>query len=245
MKITQVTIYQGLVILFIASSLILGTKLDSKQKALNKANIDYVNLKNEKPKEIIVHDNNVQYVYEKGKVVTKYKVPEGYVKFDVEKYTSIQTKLDSLMVVNVNAKAKLADLQKTNGVLNKQVSVKDTLLQDYEDVIRDTDRQIAELQASLNKPETLVTIHNRGFTLRPEIGFGYDGKADGYIGIKWAYWNRYSLSVGSTSKQVGIGVARHIDDIVPFTHNAEITVMYGYPYKKSDGSVFVGVKTGL
>jgi hypothetical protein len=46
------------------------------------------------------------------------------------------------------------------------------------------------------------------------------------VDFKWAYWRRYSLTVGITSEFGGIGLSRHIDDFTPF-QNLEIQGLAG------------------
>lgn len=46
------------------------------------------------------------------------------------------------------------------------------------------------------------------------------------IDLKWAYWRRYSATIGITPEFGGLGISRHVDDLTPF-ENLEIFGMAG------------------
>lgn len=71
-----------------------------------------------------------------------------------------------------------------------------------------------------------VVIKDRGFTRRLGGGIVYAGDALPLLDLKWAYWRRYSLTLGLTSRFGGVGVSRHVDDFTPFG-NLEILGMAG------------------
>ena len=72
----------------------------------------------------------------------------------------------------------------------------------------------------VNQPEKPpeVVIKDRGFTARLGGGVVYAGKPLPMIDLKWAYWRRYSLTLGLTPRFGGLGASRHIDDLSPFTN---------------------------
>lgn len=223
----------------------LGYQLKATQTKLNNTIAQYEQQLKERPREIIVKETKVEYKYKDGKTIVKYVPREGSVNFNVAKYDALVAREDSLKAVQATLNAKL-----TNTLNEKLAAVKDKVIQenlakDYREALADVDAELAKVQAQLNKPEIYVKIKNKGFTLRPMVGAGYNGSLSPYIGIKGAYWNRYGLSIGTTDKQVGIGISRHIDDIIPFLNNTEALILIGYPYKSTDGKVFAGISVGL
>ena len=71
-----------------------------------------------------------------------------------------------------------------------------------------------------------VVIKDRGFTKRLGGGLVYSGALLPIVDMKWAYWRRYSLTVGITPRFGGIGISRHIDDFTPF-QNLEVQGIAG------------------
>lgn len=71
-----------------------------------------------------------------------------------------------------------------------------------------------------NKPPE-VKIKDWGFTARLGGGVVYSGKLEPVLDLKWFYWRRYGLTVGVTKNHVGIGITRHVDDLIGFK-NIEI-----------------------
>lgn len=70
----------------------------------------------------------------------------------------------------------------------------------------------------VNHPEKPpeVIIKDRGFTHRLGGGVVYAGEPLPLFDFKWAYWRRFSLTMGITPAFGGIGASRHVDDILPF-----------------------------
>ena len=116
---------------------------------------------------------------------------------------------------------------------------------DYINIINETDRELLDIKKQLQNSKDFIIIKNKGFTFKPELGAGYNGNFDGYFGVKLAYWNRYGLSVGFTREQFGLGVSRHLDDLIPYFKNTEVFALAGMPYKDEYGKVFIGLKMGL
>lgn len=67
-----------------------------------------------------------------------------------------------------------------------------------------------------DKPPEVV-VKDRGLTSRLGGGIVYAGEPLPLLDLKWAYWRRYSLTVGLTPRFGGLGVSRHIDDFTPFS----------------------------
>ena len=76
-----------------------------------------------------------------------------------------------------------------------------------------------------DKPPEVI-VKDRGFTSRLGGGIVYSGEPLPMIDLKWAYWRRYSATVGLTPRFGGLGISRHIDDFSPF-HNLEIVGLGG------------------
>lgn len=85
-----------------------------------------------------------------------------------------------------------------------------------------------EIVSKVDKPEEPpeVVIMERGLTSRLGGGIVYAGEALPLLDLKWAYWQRYSLTLGLTPRFGGMGVSRHVDDLTPFG-NLEILGMAG------------------
>lgn len=85
-----------------------------------------------------------------------------------------------------------------------------------------------EVVTKVDQPEKPpeVVIKDYGFTARFGGGIIYAGEPLPLIDLKWAYWRRYSLTLGLTPRFGGVGVSRHIDDLTPFA-NLEIVGLGG------------------
>ena len=85
-----------------------------------------------------------------------------------------------------------------------------------------------EVVTKVDQPEKPpeVVIKDWGFTTRLGGGIVYSGKPLPLVDLKWAYWQRYSLTLGLTPQFGGLGLSRHIDDFRPFG-NLEILGMTG------------------
>lgn len=83
-----------------------------------------------------------------------------------------------------------------------------------------------EVVTKVDQPEKTpeVVIKDWGFTTRLGGGIVYSGKLLPLIDLKWAYWRRYSLTLGLTPEFGGVGLSRHVDDFTPFM-NLEILAM--------------------
>lgn len=90
---------------------------------------------------------------------------------------------------------------------------------------------IKETIISKDKTKTEVKIKNKGFIFKPGMGILYSKKLYPELDFKWAYLGRYSSTFGITTKFLGIGLTRHLDDLLPFSpQNIEFQVMYGLDF---------------
>ncbi len=86
-----------------------------------------------------------------------------------------------------------------------------------------------------------VRVKDRGFTGRVGGGLVYAGELLPLVDFKWAYWRRYSLSLGLTPQFGGLGISRHVDDFTPF-NNLEILGIAGPDW---NGDMRFGVGTRI
>lgn len=100
---------------------------------------------------------------------------------------------------------------------------------------------VTKQNASGKPPEIVVKDH--GFTHRLGGGIVYSGKPLPMIDLKWAYWRRYSATVGITPEFGGLGISRHVDDFTPFA-NLEIVGMYGVGWH-GESRLGLGVRTNF
>lgn len=175
------------------------------------------------PQIVTVEHNTVQWKT-RTQTVTKYLPPEGKVTIDFARYARIEAVRDSLQLALDDA---LSDTVFSPEQHRLQASLDST-------------------QAILNDPVSFKLIHiqNKGACLRPMLGVGYDGSLDAFVGAKLLYWDRYGLAIGSTSQAAGFALTRRLD-FIPYTHNLEGTVFYGFPFKQNGSRMFAGVAVGL
>jgi len=85
-----------------------------------------------------------------------------------------------------------------------------------------------EVVSKVDHPEQTptVVVKDKGLTMRLGGGLVYSGKLLPMVDMKWAYWRRYSLTVGVTPVFGGIGLSRHIEDVTPF-QNLEVQGITG------------------
>ena len=96
-----------------------------------------------------------------------------------------------------------------------------------------------------NQPDKLpeVEIKDKGFTRRLGGGIVYAGEALPLIDLKWAYWRRYSLTLGLTPAFGCLGISHHIDDFTPFK-NLEILGLAGLSWS-GDLRFGIGLRTNF
>lgn len=92
-----------------------------------------------------------------------------------------------------------------------------------------------EVVTNENEPEKPpeVVVKDWGLTTRLGGGIVYSGKPLPLIDLKWAYWRRYSLTLGVTPQFGGLGISRHIDDFLPFP-NLEALILGGIDWNGAE-----------
>lgn len=89
--------------------------------------------------------------------------------------------------------------------------------------------EIVTKEGQPEKPPEVV-IKDRGFTSRLGGGIVYSGEPLPMLDLKWAYWRRFSLTLGLTPQFGGIGISRHMDDFTPFA-NLELLGLQGFDWR--------------
>lgn len=82
-----------------------------------------------------------------------------------------------------------------------------------------------------------VKIKDWGFTAKLGGGVVYSGKLEPLLDLKWFYWRRYGLTLGATRQGIGIGITRHVDDVLRF-QNIEM-ICFASP---NDNKFTIGVR---
>ena len=102
-----------------------------------------------------------------------------------------------------------------------------------------------EIVTKVDQPDRQpeVVVKDRGFTRRLGGGVVYAGELLPLIDLKWAYWRRYSATVGITPRFGGLGISRHMDDFTPF-QNLEILGLAG-PSWDGKPQLGIGVRTNF
>ena len=88
-----------------------------------------------------------------------------------------------------------------------------------------------------------VAIKDHGFTLRLGGGYAYSERLLLQADAKVAYWGRYGLLIGVNREFSGLGAARRIDDLTPFS-NLEIFCMAGLSWHGTT-RMGIGVRTSF
>lgn len=98
-----------------------------------------------------------------------------------------------------------------------------------------------EITSKENEPNKLVEVKIKdwGFTAKLGGGVIYSGKLYPMIDLKWFYWRRYGLTLGVTRSNIGIGITRHVDDILKF-NNLEIIGFYTHNHR-----LFLGLRVNF
>lgn len=96
-----------------------------------------------------------------------------------------------------------------------------------------------------DEPQKLpeVVVKDRGRTARLGGGGVYAGRPLPLLDIKWAYWRRYSATLGITPQFGGLGVSQHVDDFTPFS-NLEIFGLAGLDWTGSR-RIGLGLRTNF
>ncbi len=96
-------------------------------------------------------------------------------------------------------------------------------------------------------PEPVITLKRKGFCLRPGFGMEYGGKGlQGHLDAKWGYWDRYSGIAGGSRYNLGVGVTRHLDDVLWFRpQNIEFFLLYSPIRSEVVSPVSIGVRSNF
>ena len=104
-----------------------------------------------------------------------------------------------------------------------------------------------KIQYHIRSSTPVVTIKDKGFCLRP--GFGATLTSKGLtprLDLKWAFWGRYSALGGVNRYGAGVGISRHLDDIL-WGHPQNIEFFLEYkPWLFSDvRPIMGGIRTNF
>ena len=187
------------------------------------------------PAVIAQQGNHVQVVY-KDRVVTRYTPVEGGVRLNAEKLRLIYASIDSLLRERANAEGHADTAAIDAGEAPNPSLTRSPALNE----------EIARLRAQIANPQQsgLLTVKTWGLCASPQLGGGWNGAWDGYGGMKVAYWNRLGVVLGATSHQIGGGISYKLDRI-PLIHNTEVMMLYGVPFCKDYGNLYVGLGINL
>lgn len=96
-------------------------------------------------------------------------------------------------------------------------------------------------------PDPILIVKTRGLCFRPGIGLEMGSKGlQGRLDAKWGYWGRYSGLVGGTKYGLGIGVSRHVDDVLWFKpRNTEVFVQYSILRHLDWAPIAIGIRTNF
>ena len=174
---------------------------------------------------IVVSDEN-----KKVEVITKIveRIPEGYVKLNLSEYRKNMAALS-------NFKKRYEELFSQHKATFKIEVGESEVVKD--DLVKDpvTKESIEELMQLLTTIDTTATIslqyQTAGFIFRPSWGVGYCDGLDFTVGIKTFFWNKYNAGFYATTNLGGIGVGRHLNDIVKVFKNTELRAIGGIGYK--------------
>lgn len=103
----------------------------------------------------------------------------------------------------------------------------------------------AEVVTKIDQPDKPpeVVVKDWGLTSRLGGGLIYAGEPLPLLDLKWAYWRRYSLTLGLTPRFGGVGVSRHVDDFTPFT-NLELVGLAGVGWR-GEPRFGLGIRTNF
>lgn len=88
-----------------------------------------------------------------------------------------------------------------------------------------------------------INIRTRGFTARPFVGAGYNGKFSPVLGVKLVYLGKIGLGLATTDKEFGLAATYHLQSWMSIVHNLELAVVAGKQYEENSPGVFVGLAT--
>ena len=170
----------------------------------------------------------------KKKIKKMYIAPEGKTVLDLGGYNKQMEKVDEIRY----------KIERINSLLNE----KDSVL---------TGQQLSGIFRNiweLDKSPLHLNVKNYGFTSRFQIGFGVGGYKDRIeqkfiFGWKFLFWNRLNIGAYVNQDLLGVGLGRHMDDLVPIFKNAELRLVIGPGFKNitnpQDLNFWLGVTVDL
>ena len=176
------------------------------------------------PVAVVTHGTTVDVITPRA-VRSKYVPPEGRTSFNTKRYQAAIVNRDSL--VRVQSAPKDSTVSAVSG-LRRTAS-------------------IDSLTRIINDPERygILKVKTFGTCLRPIAGIGWNGQVDGFAGVKVLFWNRAGVVIGMTGHQAGAGLSYRLDGLAPFLRNTEVMGLYGVPYQRENGGLYVGLAVGL
>lgn len=106
--------------------------------------------------------------------------------------------------------------------------------------------KVAELE---KKKMPSFIVKNKGLTFRIGAGVVYDSKEVSPSGdIKWAFWDRYSLTSGLNKNNFELfNLSRHVDDMVRWIklENLELKAGLGKPYRETGFAYQAGLRVNF
>ena len=177
------------------------------------------------PVAVVTHGTTVDVITPRA-VRSKYVPLEGEVAFNTERYHQAVVDRDSLLRMQSAPKDSVAE---TTGSPERIAASIDSLTR----VINDPERY------------GILTVTTFGTCLRPIAGIGWNGQVDGFAGVKVLFWNRAGVVIGMTGHQAGAGLSYRLDGLAPFLRNTEVMGLYGVPYQRENGGLYVGLAVGL
>lgn len=89
---------------------------------------------------------------------------------------------------------------------------------------------------------SIIKIQNKGFAFAPLGSVFYSGNIEYALQVRLLYWNRYSTGMGYSDKNtLFIFIDRHLSDILNFTKNTSIQLIYGRNLKLKESRIGIGL----
>ena len=190
----------------VVALLLVGWRYNKKQAELAKVQAEAGVLEDGLKLQISVVNGQLEVLRKKLDGTTSvehvYVPPEGSVVIKQKELDTLKSKLQWLM----------------NALGNATTAEEREKLQD----------EIRKLREQLGNTDTIVTVKDKGFTVKP--GFGLEWAGYGIsprLDLKLYYYKRYSLLFGGGRDGLDVSVSRHLDDIL-FWHPQNVELFAGY-----------------